>query len=120
MDTRLRVGRAMGKTEEEVAEKLMAQLKARGHADAPPAIATDGSGSYREAMVETWGQVPKHAGRGRPPARKHPQPGWQYLKVVKHRSGGRVMGVSIQGVYGAPEEVLSLLVNIPPMLSGPT
>jgi hypothetical protein len=41
-DTRLRVGRAIGKDESEVAWELMAQLKARGHPDAPPAIATDG------------------------------------------------------------------------------
>ena len=44
METRLRVGRAMGKTEEEVAHALMAQLKERGHPDALPAIATDGQG----------------------------------------------------------------------------
>jgi len=109
MDTRLRVGRAIGKTEEEVAGKLMAQLKARGHPDAPPAIATDGNGSYRKAIVETWGQVPEYSGRGRPPTQKQPQPGWQYLKVVKHRSGGRLRKVSIQVAYGDPEEVLSLL-----------
>ena len=57
-DTRLRVGRAIGKTEEEVAHDLMAQLKERGQKDAPPAMATDGKGEYREALVETWGQVP--------------------------------------------------------------
>ncbi len=109
MDTRLRVGRAIGKTEEEVAEQIMAQLRTRGHSDAPPAITTDGNGSYREAMLETWGQVPKDSGRGRPPTRKQPQPGWQYLQVVKHRSGSRVTRVSIHVVYGNPEEVLSLL-----------
>ena len=41
----------------------MPQLKARGHPDAPPAMAADGHGSYREAMVETWGQVPEYSGR---------------------------------------------------------
>ena len=45
---------------------------------------------------------------GRPPTRKQSQPGWQYLKVVKHRSGGRLTRVSIQTVYDDPEEVLSL------------
>ncbi|NOT61481.1 MAG: hypothetical protein HOP19_14785 [Acidobacteria bacterium] len=30
-DTRLRIGRAIGKTEEEVAPALMAQIKERGH-----------------------------------------------------------------------------------------
>ena len=55
-DTRLRVGRAIAKTEEKVAPVLMKQIKDRGHHDAPPAIATDGKGAYREAMAETWGK----------------------------------------------------------------
>lgn len=46
---------------------------------------------------------------GRPPTCKQPQPGWQYLKVVKHRSGSRLIGVSIQVVYGDPAEVTDLL-----------
>src|SRR5215204_29833 len=57
-ETRLRVGRAIAKTEEEVAQKMMEQIKERGHQEAPPAIATDGKGAYREAMVETWGPRP--------------------------------------------------------------
>lgn len=109
MDTRLRVGRAIGKDESEVAHELMVQLKARGHPDVPPAMATDGKGSYREAMVETWGQVPEYKGRGKPPTRKQPQPGWHYLKVIKRRSGYRLTGISIRVVYGDPEEVIALL-----------
>jgi hypothetical protein len=89
--------------------ELMAQLKARGHPDAPPAIATDGQGSYREAMVETWGQVPEYSGRGRPPTGKQAQPGWHYLQVIKHRSGNRLTGITIKVVYGDPEEVRGLL-----------
>lgn len=87
----------------------MAQLKARGHPDTPPAIATDGQGSYREWMVETWGRVPDYSGRGRPPTRKHPQPDWHYLQVVKHRSGNRLTGVTIKVIYGDPDEVEPLL-----------
>jgi len=109
MDARLRVGRALGKDENEVAMKLMAQLKARGHPDAPPAMATDGQGSYREAMVETWGQVPEYSGHGRPPTHKQAQPGWHYLQVVKHRSGSRLTGITIKVVYGDPTEVRDLL-----------
>jgi hypothetical protein len=109
MDTRLRVGRAIGKDESEVAMELMAQLKARGHPHGPPAIATDGQGSYREAMVQTWGQVPEYPGRGRPPTRKQAQPDWHYLQVVKHRSGSRLTGITIKVVYGDPEEVRKLL-----------
>jgi hypothetical protein len=102
LDTRLRVGRAIGKDEGVVAMVLMAQLKDRGHPDTPPAIATDGKGSYREAMVETWGQVPEYAGQGRPPTQKQAQPDWHYLQVIKHRSGYRLIGVTIKVVYSDP------------------
>jgi hypothetical protein len=64
------VSRAIAKTEEEVAHQLMAQLKARGHRDPPPAMATDGKGDYRLALLDTWGQVPAYRGRSRPPTLK--------------------------------------------------
>lgn len=92
-----------------MAHDLMAQLKARGHPDQPPAIATDGKGDYRSALVDTWGAVPPYAGRGRPPTQKQLQPEWQYVQVIKERSGSRVMAVHIQVVYGDPEEVLDFL-----------
>ena len=88
---------------------LLAQLKDRGNPNSPPAMATDGRGGYRETMVETWGQVPEYSGRGRPPIHKKPQPDWHYLQVVKHRSGGHLIGVSIKVVYGTPDEVKLLL-----------
>ncbi len=53
MDTRLRDGRALENDEKKVTAILMVHLKARAHPDASPAIATDGQGSYREAMVKT-------------------------------------------------------------------
>jgi hypothetical protein len=87
----------------------MAQLKERGHPETPPALATDGKGSYREAMLETWGQVPEYGGRGRPPTRKQPRPDWRYLEVVKERSGSRLIAVHTQVVYGNPQEVSALL-----------
>ena len=109
MDTRLRVGRAIGKTEEEVAHELMAQLKERGHPEQPPAMATDGKGDYRTALVETWGAVPPYQGRGRPPTQKQPQPDWQYVQVIKERSGSRLTAVHSTVVYGDPHEVLELM-----------
>jgi hypothetical protein len=99
-DTRLRVGRAMAKTEEEVALALMHQLKARGHPSDPPPMATDGKGAYHEAIVATWGKVPEPGGPGRPPSHKQPRAGWHYLQVVKHRSGGRLVEVKIEVIYG--------------------
>ena len=32
---------------------------------------------------------------------------WQYLQVIKHRSGYRLSGVTIKVVYGTEEEVLA-------------
>jgi hypothetical protein len=109
-DTRLRVGRALAKTEEEVAQKLREQIKDRGHQDAPPGIATDGKGAYREALVETWGKVPepKPSGKGFKPEKKQPQPGWHSLQVVKQRAGGRVVEVKVEVVYG-DETTLALV-----------
>lgn len=110
MDSRLRVGRAIGKTEAEVALALMTQLKERGHPNTPPAIATDGKGSYRQAMVETWGKVPENkAGQGRPRTQKQPQSDWQYLQVVKHRSSYRLLDVAVNVVYGDPAQVSETL-----------
>lgn len=87
----------------------MGQLQRRSHSQDPPAIATDGNGSYRQAMLQTWGQVPQYSGRGRPPSRQQPGAGWQYLQVVKHRQGRRVTQVNIQVVYGIPEQVKEML-----------
>lgn len=109
IDSRLRLGRAIAKTAEEVALELMAQLKARGHPETPPAVATDGKGSYREAMLETWGQVPAYGGRGRPSTQKQPRNDWHYLQVVKERSGSWLIAVHTQVVYGDPHEVSALL-----------
>jgi hypothetical protein len=109
MDTRLRIGRAIGKTEEQVAHDLMAHLKQRGHPDHPAALATDGKGDYRTALVETWGPVRPYQGRGRPPSCKQPQPDWQSVQGIKERSGNRVTGVDIKVVYGDPSKVLALM-----------
>ena len=106
-DTRLRVGRAIGKSEDEVAAKIFRQLKERGHPDAPPPLASDGQGAYREQMVKTWGQVPPYSGIGRPPTVKRAGPDWQYVQVIKRREEGRVVGVTIKVVYGDPETVLA-------------
>src|SRR5439155_6395194 len=89
-DTRLRVGRAIAKTEEEVAMLLMGQLQSGGHPARRPGIATDGQGAYRQALLATWGVVPEYGGRGRPPTCPQAQPGWQYVQVVKRREGRRL------------------------------
>jgi hypothetical protein len=105
MDSRLRIGSAIGKSEEEIGPKLMKQVKMHAPEEKPPAIATDGKGTYREAMLETWGKVPEYSGRGAPPKLHKPGKDWQYLQVVKKRKGGKLESVRIKVVYGNPEEV---------------
>lgn len=70
-------------------------------------MATDGKGGYREALVETWGEVPKYRGIGRPPTLKRPQAGWHYLQVIKKRRGSRLREVSIKVIYGEWDEVIN-------------
>lgn len=60
-------------------------------------------------MVEVWGKVPEYRGKGRPPTKKRPQAGWQYLQVVKQRENGRVIGAKAKTIYGDEREVLRLL-----------
>jgi hypothetical protein len=53
--------------------------------------------------------VRAYQGRGRPATCKQPQPEWQYVQVVKERSGNRVTGVHIKVVYGEPSDMLELM-----------
>jgi hypothetical protein len=99
----------VGKTEEEVAPEMMRQIKQRAHPDTPPAMATDGKGGYRATLVQTWGQGPAYKGWGHPPEGKRPPEGWQYVQVVKERSGYRWVGVKTKVVYGDPKRTKKLL-----------
>ena len=109
MDTRLRVARGIAKTETEASQEVFETLKRRGHPHAPPPTISDGWGGIDDAMVEVYGVVPEYQGIGRPPTRKQPQPGWQYLQMVKQRESGRVVGTELRVVFGDEEEVLALL-----------
>jgi hypothetical protein len=110
VDTRLRVGRGIGKTEAEASEEVFRTLQARrGHQEKPPPTVSDGRGGIRKAMVQVWGKVPEYEGRGRPPEKKRPQEGWKYLQVVKERDeSDRVTGTRKEVVFGKEEEVLEL------------
>jgi hypothetical protein len=109
METRLRLGRAIAKTEEEAAPILMEKIKRHAPTEGPPALATDGLGAYREALLETWGKVPEYSGRGRPPTTLQPGEDWHYLQIIKEKRGSKLVGIKMKVVYGNPEEVKSLL-----------
>jgi hypothetical protein len=109
MDSRLRAARGIAKTETEASIEVFQALKRRGHPDAPPPTVSDGWGGIDDAMVEVYGVVPEYQGIGRPPTLKRPQPGWQYLQVVKQREKGRVVGVKLRVIFGDRDKVLELL-----------
>jgi hypothetical protein len=101
-ETRLRVGRGIGKTETEGAIELWQKVKQReAHAENPPAILSDGWGGHREALVEVYGKVTAYSGRGRPASRKKAGKDWHYVQMVKQRDRrGKLLGVIIRVVYG--------------------
>lgn len=109
MDTRLRVARGIAKTETQASIEVFQTLQRRGHPHVPPPTVSDGWGGIDDAMVEVYGKVPAYKGIGRPPTRKRPQPGWQYVQMVKQRENGRVVGIKVRVVFGDPIETLALL-----------
>jgi hypothetical protein len=109
VETRLRVGRGIGKTETDASIELLQQLKRRGHPDVPPPLVSDGWGGHREALIEVYGEVPEYSGCGRPPSLKQPSEDWQYLQMVKQRENGRVIGTELRVIFGPPEQVLAAL-----------
>jgi hypothetical protein len=105
MDSRLRIGNAIGKSEEEIAPELMKQVKMHAPDEGPPALSSDGKGAYPDAMLKTWGKVPEYGGRGAPPKLLKPEKDWQCLQVVKKRRGRKLESVRIKVVYGNPKQV---------------
>lgn len=95
--------------ETEAGRKVFETLKRRGHPDAPPPTISDGWGGIDEAMVEVYRIVPEYHGAGRQPTLKRPQPGWQYLQMVKQRENGCIVGTKLRVIFGSKEEALALL-----------
>ncbi len=61
-------------------------------------------------MVEVYGKIPEYSGRGRPPAKKQPQPDWKYLQIVKERNHkGGFLGTRLKAVYGGLQDPVGLL-----------
>ncbi len=109
-DSRLRAARGFGKTEKEASIAVFRKLKERGHPDGPPPTVSDGWGGIREAMVEVYGKIPEYSGRGRPPAKKQPQPDRKYLQIVKERNHkGGFLGTRLKAVYGDLQDPVGLL-----------
>jgi hypothetical protein len=110
MDSRLRVARAIAKDETQASIEVFKMLKRRGHPDGPPPTISDGWGGIDQAMIEVYGLVPEYGGHGRPPTRKQPGSGWQYMQMVKQRDEqGHFQGVKIRVIFGSRAELIALL-----------
>jgi hypothetical protein len=110
MDSRLRAARGIGKDETQASVEVFQTLKRRGHPAGPPPTISDGWGGIDQAMVQVYGLVPAYSGRGRPPTRQQPQPGWQSLQLVKQRNQqGKLQGVTLRVIFGSKAEVYELL-----------
>src|SRR5258708_8305620 len=102
MDSRLRIGCAIGKSEEEIAPELMEQVKMHAPDEGPPALSSDGKGAYPEAMLATWGKVPEYGGRGAPPKLLQPGKDWQSLQIITKSNGEKLERIRIKVTYGHP------------------
>jgi len=110
MDSRLRAARGFGKSETESSISVFRKLSERGHSDGPPPTVSDGWGGIREAMLEIFGKIPEYSGKGRPPSKKRPQPGWKYLQIIKQRDEkGNFLSTRRKAVYGDPDELVEIL-----------
>lgn len=83
--TRLRYACVFDKNEQQATERALSELNRRCPMQAPPPLASDGHNGCGEAMLEVWGRVPAHSGKGRKPVHKRAAEDWQHLKVIKNR-----------------------------------
>jgi hypothetical protein len=87
----------------------MVQQKRRGNPDKPPSLTSDAAKGYESALKKVYGVVPQYVGRGRPPTKKQAGSGWEYLQIVKHRRGGRLLKVTSKVIFGDSQTICSKL-----------
>ena len=111
MDTRLRVGRSIAKTESEGALEVMQQIKERYCPKHPPAFATDGHLGYPIAITVTWGTELKNKRSGKPckVKSKASYTNWAYIQIIKNRKNNRLVSLNSKVVFGKAERVKELL-----------
>jgi hypothetical protein len=91
--TRLRLGRGIGQTESEAAQRIWRYWRWTQGVTSPPPLVSDGWGGHHDALLEVFGQ---HSAKRRTPGKD-----WHYLQVVKvHNDYGRVVGLKSHLVWG--------------------
>jgi hypothetical protein len=91
--TRLRLGRGVGRTESEAAQRIWRYWRWTLDVHQPPPLVSDGWGGHHDALLEVFGKQ----GAKRRTAGKD----WHYLQVAKvHNDYQRVIGLKPRLVWG--------------------
>lgn len=92
--TRLRLGRGVGRTESDAAQRIWRYWRwTLAAADHPPPLVSDGWGGHKDALLEAFGKHTAH--------RRIAGKNWHYLQVVKiHNDYQRVIGLKPRLVWG--------------------
>ena len=91
--TRLRLGRGVGRTESDAAQRIWRYWRWTQGMKQPPPLASDGWGGHKDALLEVFG---KHTARRRLSGKN-----WHYLQVVKvHNDYQRVVGLKPRLIWG--------------------
>ena len=92
--TRLRLGRGVGRTESDAAQRIWRYWRwTLAGADQPPPLVSDGWGGHKDALLEVFGKHTAH--------RRLAGKNWHYLQVVKiHNDYQRVIGLKPRLVWG--------------------
>ena len=91
--TRLRLGRGVGRTESEAAQRIWRYWRWTLGVNHPPPLVSDGWGGHQNALLEVFG---KHG-----PRRRTAGQDWHYLQVVKiHNDYQQVIGLKPRLVWG--------------------
>ena len=98
--TRFVVAWAFAPSEDEAAPEVVRQTRQRTHQQAGVAWISDGRAVYRREIRRTYRDPQRTGRRGRPPLVPTPRVG--LTQVVKQRRQGRVVGVEVRTVLGAP------------------
>jgi IS1 family transposase len=102
-----------GKRTKENTEELIQDFSSRCNDGEPPELfTTDDYSCYQDAFLHVYGAwvIPERTGKpGRPRGPFQAEPDMQYATVKKHRSGGRIVSIDIEQVYGTANALKAAL-----------
>jgi hypothetical protein len=116
-ETKFAIAVVAGKRTVESVRKQIGELAERTDGELPRLVTSDEYKPYRRVLVEIYGQSRprrRRFRRGRKPLpRRVPPDGLVYATVHKHRRNGRVVGTSIERIFGSAEQLKQALAASP-------